>query len=356
MRRRLLQIFLVLVLAAVAVFWWWSRPLPVLNVVTWPGAYGRAQATAQILPYGVQKRADVRIQQWADNGTLDELRSAIASHRAGDVVDLEMPVATAACQAGLLESIDPATLPAGDDGTAADSDFLKGMVGPCFVASAVYAQMIVCLPCRAGQTGMPGLFAMVANGEKIALQRGAKVNLEMALLADGVKPEEVYPMLETDAGVTRAFAKLDTIKSSIVWWTRADQPIALLRSSEVRIATALTADVQAATAHVNLPLFVPQFYEADVLAVPKGGARTDLAMAYVRFATGTVPLAQMVKFAPYSPPRRSSRAAVGQLPASPNRDFVVAQGDALDRSFAIDDSWWGSHGPALEARFRAWAD
>ena len=348
MRRRLLQIVLVLILVAVAVFWWWSRPLPILNVVTWPGAYGRAQATAQILPYGARKRVDVRIQQWADNGTLDELRRAIESHRAGDA---------AACQAGLLEPIDPTGLPVGDNGAAADSDFLKGMVGPCFVASAVYAQMIVCLPCRAGVTGdMAGLFALVANGEKIALQRGARVNLEMALLADGVKPEEVYPMLETDAGVARAIAKLDTIKSNIVWWTSADQPIALLRSSEVRIATALTANVQAASAHVSLPLFVPQFYEADVLAVPKGGAKTNRAMDYIRFATGTVPLAQMVKFAPYAPPRRSSRAVVGQLPAGPNRDFVIAQRDALDHSFAIDDTWWAAHGAALEARFRAWAD
>lgn len=354
-RHKLLFAVLILLLLAVGAFWWWTRPLPILNVVTWPGTYGRAQAAAQMQAYGAAKHVDVRIQQWAADGTLEELFHAIEAHRAGDVVDLEMPVATKACEMGLLAPIDPASLPAGDDGTAAPADFYKGMVGPCFVASAVYSQMIICLPCGGdGATDMAGLFALVAKGEKIALQRGAKINLEMALLADGVKPEDVYVTLTTDAGVDRAFAKLDSIKANIAWWTGADQPIAMLRGGEVRIATALTANVQAASAHVNLPVFLPQFYEADVLAVPRGGARTDLAMDYARFATGTAPLANMVKFAPYAPPRRSSRAVVGSLPASPTRDFVFDQGGALDRSFAIDDGFWDTHGAALEARFRTW--
>ncbi len=356
MRRRLFLTLVVLIAAAGAVFWWWSRPLPILNVVTWPGPYGRAQAAAQMQAYGTDRRADVRIQQWADNGTLDELRRAIENHRAGDVVDLEMPVAVAACKAGLLEPLDAGALPPGDDGTPAEKDFYKGMTGDCFVASAIYAQMIVCLPCQAGGVNdMAGLFALVAKGEKIALQRGARINLEMALLADGVKPDEIYSTLETDAGVARAFARLDTIRPNIVWWTGADQPIALLRGGEVRIATALTANVQASAAHVNLPLFPIQFYEADVLAVPRGGASTKRAMDYVRYATGTAPLANMVKFAPFAPPRRSSRALLASLPAGPTRDFVLDQGDALDHSFAVDDAWWDAHGAALEARFRAWA-
>jgi putative spermidine/putrescine transport system substrate-binding protein len=352
MRRWFLLITLLLILLAGGAFWWWSRPLPVLNVVTWSGTYGRAQAAAQMQTYGAEKHVDVRIQQWADNGTLDELRRAMAVHRAGDVVDLEMPVAVAACRAGLLEPIDAATLPPGDDGTPAAQDFYKGLIGRCFVATAVYSQMIVCQPCQAG-TGLPALFTLVAGGEKIALQRGAKVNLEMALLADGVKPEDVYATLATEAGVARAFAKLDSIRSSIVWWSGADEPLTFLKRGTVRIATALTAQVQAAG---PLPVLAPQFYEADALAIPKGGSSTARALDYLHFATGSAPLANMVKFAPYLPPRRSSQALVARLPTGPAQDFVAGQGDALDHAFAIDDDFWANHGAALEARFRAWLD
>jgi len=346
MRRRLLLILVLLILAAGAAFWWWTRPLPVLNVVTWSGTYGRAQAAAQMQAYGAAKRVDVRIQQWAENGTLDELRKLIAAHRA-DVVDLELPVAVAACKAGLLEPIDG--LPPGDDGAPAVKDFYKGMVGPCFAASAVYARMILCPSCSPGASPAE-IFALAAKGSKIALQRGAKINLEMALLADGVKPEEVYALLATDTGVARAFARLDTIKANIVW-AGGSQALVLLQNGQAQIATALTAEVQTA----GLKPQAAQFYEADVLALPKGGAKKDRALDYIRYATGTVPLANMVKFAPYATPRRSARAIMAAQPPSPMRDFVASQGDALDHSFAIDDAFWADHGAVLEARFRAWA-
>ena len=351
MRRKILLALAALILLAGAVFWWLSRPLPILNVVTWPGTYGRAQAAAQMQAYGAAKRVDVRIQQWAANGTLDELKRAIEAHRAGDVVDLELPVAVAACKAGLLETIDPATLPAGDDGTAAGRDFYKGMVSPCFVASAVYAQMIICQPCKYQNVGdLRGLFDLLGSkSDEIALPHSAKPLLEMALLADGAEPRDVYALLSTDAGVARAFAKLDSIKKSIV---RETLPKPLL-GRDVLFAMVLTADARAK----DIPsLLLPQFYEADVLAVPKGTRKKDLAMDYIRFATSSAPLANMVKFAPYMPPRRSSLPLVEKLPASPPRDFVAAQKGMMEKSFAIDDAFWAEHGAVLEQRFRAWAD
>jgi putative spermidine/putrescine transport system substrate-binding protein len=379
MRRAILLVVILLLAVAGGAVWWWSRPLPILNVVTWPGVYGRAQAAAQIVPYGAAKHVDVRIQQWADNGTLDELRRAMAAHRAGDVVDLEMPVAVAACRAGLLEPIDATALPAGDDGTPAAQDFYKGLVGPCFVASAAYSQMMLCRkPCLGGLSalfdrarpvspaaaGKPGVGdpPALAN-RKIGLQRTAKINLEMALLADGVNPGQVYALLGTDAGVARAFAKLDTIKPNIVWWSSAGEPTELLRRKQVAAATILTAQAQdilqgtdLSPQDADLSRIPPQFYEADVLAVPKGSARKDRAMDYLRFATASAPLANMVKFAPYTPPRRSALPLVEKLPASPLRDFVAAQGGGMENSFAIDDTFWAQHGAALEARFRAWVD
>ena len=47
---------------------------------------------------------------------------------------------------------------------------------------------------------------------KRSLERRPINNLEWALLADGVAPADVYPMLSTSEGVARALAKLDTIK------------------------------------------------------------------------------------------------------------------------------------------------
>ena len=44
------------------------------------------------------------------------------------------------------------------------------------------------------------------------MRKVPKVNLEWALMADGVDGKDVYKVLATKAGQDRAFKKLDTIK------------------------------------------------------------------------------------------------------------------------------------------------
>lgn len=50
------------------------------------------------------------------------------------------------------------------------------------------------------------------------MRNGPKPNLKFAPTADSVAPDRVYEVLGTDAGVDRAFAKLDRIKGSMLWW------------------------------------------------------------------------------------------------------------------------------------------
>src|SRR5690625_782968 len=69
-------------------------------------------------------------------------------------------------------------------------------------------------------------FAVDEIPGKRGLRKRPQVNLEWALLADGVPAEEVYEVLATDEGQARAFAKLDSIKDQIVWfdsWSQAPQ-------------------------------------------------------------------------------------------------------------------------------------
>ncbi len=350
MRRKILLGLTIVLLAAGGFAAWWLRPMPELTVTTWAGVYGRAQAASQIVPYGTEHRVKTLIRQWS--GDLDEIRRAVKTNQfVSDVYDLELPAAITACREGLLEPLDAAALPPGADGTPAAQDFHKGMVGECFAASAIYAQMIVCDGCQM-PSDLGQLFAAVAQGQKIALQRGARINLEMALLADGVRADDVYEVLATPEGVVRAFARLDTIKPNIVWWEAVAEPVAMLKDGRATFATALTGEVAAAQTLTILP---QQFYEADVLAIPKGTPRKEMAQDYVRYATGSAPLAGMARFAPFMPPRRSALALVQQLPPGPQAAFVLSQKGMLEKSFAVDNEWWREHGDALEARFRFWA-
>ena len=79
---------------------------------------------------------------------------------------------------------------------------------------------------------MIGLSQRLPFPGKRGLKKEPNVNLEWALLADGVPPEKVYEVLGTPQGLERAFKKLDTIKGSIVWWQAGAQAPQLLADGE----------------------------------------------------------------------------------------------------------------------------
>ena len=72
--------------------------------------------------------------------------------------------------------------------------------------------------------GGPQTIADIWDLEKFpgtrALQKIPQKNLEWALIADGVSPDEVYDVLATQEGQDRAFDKLDEIKDHVIWWSR----------------------------------------------------------------------------------------------------------------------------------------
>jgi putative spermidine/putrescine transport system substrate-binding protein len=362
MTRRVLwwSVGLVLLAGALAV-WWLTRPLPILTVTTWPGAYGRAEAIAFLRPFADQERVDVRIAQY--DGGLDHLRDEVRRRQYDwDAIDFELDDAVTACHEGLLEPIGPNDLPPGTDGTPAKRDFLPNAIGPCWMGAVVFSQVIAFARQPAGRAAPTSAkdFFDVAKFPGPRALRGSspKFNLELALLADGVPANEVYATLTTSTGIARALHKLDTIRPEIRWWSNAQEPISMLNDGRAVMATALNGDVfdaQNRDEPVGI-LWDHQLYELDVLGVPRGDPRANLALRFVRFATGTAPLAHVSSWLPYGPARRSSLNGVrtnpelhiqmlGRLPTAPG-NFQTA--------FAIDDEWWRLHGASLTERWLAW--
>ncbi|HEX3755773.1 MAG TPA: extracellular solute-binding protein [Rhizomicrobium sp.] len=359
MRRKILAAIAIVLLAGAVAFYWYTRPLPILTVTTWPGDYGRAQAAALMRPYASAKRVDVHIAQW--DGDLQDVRNAIGSHiYKGDVIDFELPGAIAACRQGLLERIDAATLPPGADDTPATKDFLPGAIGPCWIGSVIYSQVIIFDPRRFSGPA-PATLADFFDlnrfpGRRVLRRASPKLNLEMALLADGVTPRDIYRTLETPAGLDRAIAKLDSIRNAIIWAGSAAEAVDLVRSGQAAFATTLNQAVFDAGLHGFHPgvIWDCQLYEFDVFGVPKGDPKKDMAMDFIRFATGSAPLAGVADWVPLGPARRSSMLLVGSNP-----DLKIPMRDNLptahfDTAFAVDDGWWLTHEAGIMSRWRAW--
>ena len=341
--------------------WWFTRPEPILTVTTWAGPYARAQANALFRPYAENARVDVRLAEY--DGGLAGVRAELASQKFdSDVVDFELDDAVDACAQGLLESVDAGSLPAGADGTAARADFVPNAVGPCWVGSVVFSQVIAYSQARFGaarpQTLSDFFDLQRFPGPRALRRSSAKFNLELALLADGVKPGDVYRVLSTPEGVSRALAKLQTIRPALVWWARSGDAVAMIEDGRAAFATALNGDTFDAAMH-HAPIRViwdRQLYELDVFGIPKGDPHKNRAMDFIRFATGSRPLARVASWVPYGPARRSSLAYVGRNPETgvAMKPFLPTAPGNFATAFAVDDGWWRAHGDDIAPRWEEW--
>lgn len=132
-----------------------------------------------------------------------------------------------------------------------------------------------------------------------SLQKYAARILPIALLADGVPIDKLYPL---DA--ERAFKSLERIKPSIrVWWTQGPQSQQLLRDSEVHVIGIWNGRIQelmdqgAATELVWNQAEIDRAY----WVVAKGTPRAELARRYIKTAVSPEALAGFCEDANYGP-------------------------------------------------------
>ncbi len=337
---------------------------PVLTVATWPEGYGHAQATAQLVPFGNASGSNVLIALY-DGGT-SELAHQVASRQyRWDVMDMELPDAVSACAQGLLEPVDAAALPASPNGLPAADDFVPGAIGPCWVASVIYSQVIAVAPANFGDqrpTAPADFFALKSFPGKRALNAAsAKYNLEMALLADGVAAKDIYTLLSTSQGVTRALNKLQSIRSEIIWYRGAADAARMLTDGRAVMAllpnwAVFDADNDPAARFKLGIIWDRQLYEMEAFGIPKGNPKAAKASDFVRFATRAENLGRMASWIAYGPARRSGLAYVGNNP-----DLRVAMAPYLptahfDTAFAVDDAWWRLHGADIALLWRAFVE
>jgi putative spermidine/putrescine transport system substrate-binding protein len=357
LRRRVLLALAVLLIAAVAALFFLTRPAPILTVMTWPGAYGRAQTTAQMHPYGAEKNVDVRPAVW--DGDLGDVQAMVDKHQyKADVIDFELPKVVEACKNNLLEKIDPAILPPGKDGTPAARDFVAGAIGPCWVGNQVYSQVMVFSPrLKRVPSTLADFFDVRKFPGRRALSRAsAKYNLELALLADGVAPGDIYKTLETPDGLDRAFAKLKALNP--IWAHDSVGALEWLQDGQAVMVTALNGDVANLKDYTPGVIWDHQLYEMDAFAIPAGDPNRQRALDYIAFATGSRPLADVASWVSYGPARRSSLALVKNNPETGQAmlSSLPTAPQNFRNAFAVDDGWWPAHGPAIAPRWQSFVE
>ena len=331
-----------------------------VTVMSWGGAYTTSQVEAYHKPYTAATGKNV-VSVDSDNPAPAIKAMVEAGNVTVDVGDVEYADAIRLCDEGMLEPIDAAALPAGADGTPAVDDFLPGALTECAVSSIVFSTVFAYDSSKIaeGPTTIADFFNLEKFPGKRGMRKGAKANLEMALMADGVPAAEVYGILATPEGQDRAFAMLDKIKADTIWWEAGAQPPQLLADGEVAMTTAYNGRIFAAAAGEGKPfntVWDGQVYEYDLFVIPKGAPNKDEALEFIKFATSTQALADQAKWISYGPARKSSGPLVGlyQDGKTEMGPYMPTSAANLTNALASSYEFWVDRDAELNERFQAW--
>ena len=331
-----------------------------LTVMSWGGAYGAAQTEAHVKPFA-EKTGIATVMVDSDNPATPIKAMVEAGNVTVDVASVEYADAIRLCDEGVLEPIDPAMLPAGADGTAAVDDFLPGAVTDCGVSTDIWATVFAYDTTKFadGPKTAADFFDLAKFPGKRGLHKGAKAVLEFALMADGVAPADVYATLGTPEGVDKAFAKLDTIKSEVVWWEAGAQPPQLLADGEVAMTSAYNGRIFNAVIGEGKPFQIvwdSQTFENEMYVVPKGAPNKDAAMQFIAYATSTEGMQAQASQISYGPARYSANATPilykdGVTLMGPN---VPTAPENMATALGSSFEFWVDHDAELNERFNAW--
>ena len=333
-----------------------------ITVMSWGGAYGEAQTEAFVKPF-IAATGKAVIMVDADNPAPAMKAMVEAGNVTVDVASVEYADGIRLCDEGILEPIDPASLPAAPDGTPAMEDFLPGAVTECAVSTDIWANVYgydtTKFPADAAPTTAADFFDLAKFPGKRGLRKGAKAVLEFALMGDGVPAAEVYNVLSTPEGVDRAFAKLDSIKSEVVWWEAGAQPPQLLADGEVAMTTAYNGRLFAAAMNEAKPFQIVwdgQVYENEMFVVPKGAPNMADAMEFIAFSTSTEGLRASAQQISYGPARKASMAEEiiykdGKTVMAPH---LPTAPENLTNALLSSSDFWVDHDAELNERFQAW--
>jgi putative spermidine/putrescine transport system substrate-binding protein len=174
------------------------------------------------------------------------------------------------------------------------------------------------------------------------------VDLEFALLADGVPKDKLYPI-----DLDRAFKSLDRVRPSIrKFWDTGALSAQMLADKEVVLGSIWNGRLQA-IADKGAPVAI-EWNEAALQvqfwAVMKGAKNAENAQRFIDFACQPQIQAALTQFIPYGPTNRQAFKSIkadvaARLPSSPENKA---------KAFLHNARWWADNRSKVSERWSQW--
>lgn len=319
-----------------------------LTIVSWGGAYQEAQKKVYFAPFTEATGVPMIDESW--DGGIGVLRAKVEGGAATwDVVQVESEELALGCEEGIFERLDASKF-GGKDAYMAEA------VDECGIGAIVYDFVLGYDKDKlaSAPNGWGDFFDLAKFPGKRALRNGPKTTLEIALIADGVAPKDVYTVLATEEGVNRAFAKLDTIRDDLIFWKAGAQPPQLLASGEVAMTSVYNGRIDAANksdARNFGIVWTGALFTIDSWVILKDSPNLDKAYKFLDYVGKADVQARLPEAIAYGVTNKGANALI-----DPARVADLPTADAnMANAVEINTSFWLENIDRLTERFNKWA-
>jgi putative spermidine/putrescine transport system substrate-binding protein len=311
-----------------------------LTLVSWGGNYHAGVEAALAKPFEKEFGVEVTI---VDTPDLAKVKAQVMTQNVQwDVFDAVGPMAMTGSKNGYWEPLDPALFNRNDliaPMTKEAVPFFSYTGGICWNADK--------FPDGKHPETFKDLFDTGRFPGHRGLRNRVSETLEMALLADGVPPDKLYPL-----DIERGFRALDRVKPHVSnWIDQTPQTVALVETGQVDFSYTYSTRVKAAQ-DAGKPIrfsFRQNMRGLQYLVVLKNAPNKANAMKFVQFALRPDRQAALMDHLLNTP---ASRSALPMMSADA-RKWLPDPDNKLN--VFSNDAWWADHYDALTLRFKEWA-
>jgi putative spermidine/putrescine transport system substrate-binding protein len=308
---------------------------------SWGGSWEKAWRKAWADPFTGE--TGVSVVNASDN-TLGKLQAMVAAGKTEwDVVEGNPELSSVGAEKGLLEKLDFDII-----------DRSKLMDRPEFrsdysIPQVIFGRMLIYSKDLPEKPDSWTAFWDTARfpGKRAFFNRVESGVLEIALIADGVPVDQLYPL-----DIPRALNKLSEIRDHIIWYESLPQSEQLMRDGQASIG--FLADGRALNAKnsgANVEV-VPQasILTWSVMVVPKGAPNKDAAMRFLNFILQVRQQAAIAKEYYYGPVVPDAWKDIPQ-----DRLAIISGGPASEGKAVFQSSaWWAANLETANEQFQQW--
>ncbi|TXH35525.1 MAG: ABC transporter substrate-binding protein [Rhodospirillaceae bacterium] len=312
-------------------------------VASYGGAYQEALHKAFYAP--TAKTLGIDIKEFTLSGITDVRTQVKAGAVEWDVVELYAGQCQQAADEGLIEPLDYNVIKT--DGVP------KQLVQSHWVGFTAYSTVLAWNK-DVYKDNPPKNWADFWDVKKFPGTRalsgyGPSTNAEIALMADGVPADKLYPL-----DMDRAFKKLEEIKPDItVWWNSGAQSGQLAVNQEADMLAIWVARIDAAIKEGAPYDFTYNQGVVDIecLVVPKGAKHKDLAMKVINEFLKPELQADLPKYVPYGPVNQDAYKT-GKITPDLLKN-ANSTPENLAKQVIQDKPYWAKNGQAAQERWDA---